>query len=108
MNLPTELVTLIGSSVLGGVMRLWGASLQSKHIVQTLHIQALTAKANIIPKGSRSEDYSPEQVQAIIHTINSTPRKSLSFKTPYEAFLTCSSGKQLIFSYFNNHVALQI
>ena len=37
-----------------------------------------------IPKGSNIADYSDEYIAAIVHFLNSIPRKSLNFKTPYE------------------------
>lgn len=66
MNIPTELITLIGSSMLGGIMRLWGASLQSKHIIQTLQLQALTAKAEIITKAREYDNPSFQWTRQLI------------------------------------------
>jgi IS30 family transposase len=51
-----------------------------------------------VPKKTRQEETSPEEIQAIFRRINSTPRKSLSFKTPYEVFLTEVSGKPMLLS----------
>jgi len=61
-----------------------------------------------IPKGSRAQDYSAEKIQDIFNTINSTPRKSLGFKTPWEAYLTNILDRPIIFNCFTNNVALQI
>lgn len=37
-----------------------------------------------IPKGSNIADFSEEYISAIVHFLNSIPRKILNFKTPYE------------------------
>jgi IS30 family transposase len=40
-----------------------------------------------IPKGADLNDYSDEDIAAIEHWLNHTPRKCLGFKTPYEVLL---------------------
>lgn len=54
-----------------------------------------------IPKGSKGSDYSAEEVQAVIHRINMTPRKSINFRTPYEMLLQKLTGEDRIFPLFN-------
>lgn len=49
-HLPVELITLLGSSVLGGVMRIWGASLHAKHLIHAMQIQAMSTQADIFDK----------------------------------------------------------
>lgn len=61
-----------------------------------------------IPKASRADDYSAQKVQAILNTINNTPRKSLDFKTPWETYLTILLGRPIVFNCFTNLVALQL
>lgn len=39
-----------------------------------------------VPKGSKKEDYSNADIELFMCMINDNPRKSLDFKTPYEAF----------------------
>jgi IS30 family transposase len=39
-----------------------------------------------VPKGSKAQDYTQEQIQIYLHRINGIPRKSLGYKTPYETF----------------------
>jgi IS30 family transposase len=39
-----------------------------------------------IPKKARLENYSDEQIEAIIERMNNTPRKCLKFRTPAEVF----------------------
>jgi len=51
-----------------------------------------------VPKKTPQEETSPEEIQAIFRRINSTPRKSLGFKTPYEVYLTEILGKPMILS----------
>lgn len=47
-----------------------------------------------IPKGADLNDYSDEDIAAIEHWLNHTPRKCLGFKTPYEVLL----GNNLLLS----------
>lgn len=46
--LPLELITLLGSSFLGGLIKIWGASIHAKHQIHLMNIQALKANASII------------------------------------------------------------
>ncbi len=61
-----------------------------------------------IPKGSKADQYSAKRVQDIFYQINTTPRKSLGYKTPYEALLTRITGKDRIIPLFLTHVALRL
>ena len=38
------------------------------------------------PKGSRFEDMTDEQVEAVIHRLNHRPRKGLNYQTPHAVF----------------------
>ncbi len=60
-----------------------------------------------IPKGSRAQDYSSEDVQKYLHQMNSTPRESLGYKTPYEIFLQNLTNKPILINLMTNGVALQ-
>jgi len=40
-----------------------------------------------LPRKTRLKELSSDQLQAVVHTYNNTPRKCLDFKTPAEAFL---------------------
>lgn len=61
-----------------------------------------------IPKRSKADDYTPEQVQLIFHRINMTPRKSLNYRTPYEMLLQQLTGKNRIIPQFNKSVAFRV
>lgn len=39
-----------------------------------------------IPKKSRLENYTPAQIDAMLYEMNNTPRKCLSYRTPYEVW----------------------
>ncbi len=60
-----------------------------------------------IPKGSRAEDYSSEDIQKYLHQMNSMPRKSLGYKIPYESFLQNLTNQHKIINLMTNGVALQ-
>ena len=57
-----------------------------------------------IPKGSRAEDYSPEDIQKYLHQMNSMPRKSLGYKTAYETFLQNLTNQPKIIKLMTNGV----
>lgn len=44
LGLPLELVTMLGSSILGGLMSLWSMSLKAKQAQAAITIQALSAQ----------------------------------------------------------------
>jgi transposase, IS30 family len=60
-----------------------------------------------IPKKTKAEDCSAEQVQACLRRMNSTPRKSLGYKTPYECFLQNINKQTKILNLICPSVALQ-
>jgi transposase, IS30 family len=60
-----------------------------------------------VPKGTRAEDCSADDVQRYLNRINSTPRKSLGYKTPYESFLQNLTNQTKIVNFMNLDVALQ-
>ena len=51
-----ELVTLLGSSFLGGAMKIWSKTNESRRLERTYVLQALNAKADIIGKARRYEN----------------------------------------------------
>ena len=52
---PTELVTLIGSSALGGMMKLWARAQDSRRQERLLTIHSLNAQAKIVDEARRYE-----------------------------------------------------
>lgn len=46
--LPLELITLLGSSFIGGLIRIWGASIRAKHQIHLMNLQVLKTKASFI------------------------------------------------------------
>lgn len=54
--LPLELITLLGSSFLGGFIRLWGASLHSKRQHHLIGLHTLKTKAAIINSARQYEN----------------------------------------------------
>lgn len=48
MNIPTELITLFGSSITGAFMRIWGASLDLRRIQHQMTLEALQVKGNLV------------------------------------------------------------
>lgn len=60
-----------------------------------------------IPKGTRAEDCTAAQVQMYFNRMNSTPRKSLGYKTPYESFLQKNTKQTKMLTLISPNVALQ-
>lgn len=60
-----------------------------------------------IPKGTKAEDCSAEQVQIYFKRMNAIPRKSLGYKTPYESFLQKINKKTIMLTLISPNVALQ-
>jgi len=56
MPVPLELVTLLGSSFLGGAMKIWSKTNESRRLERTYVLQALNAKADIIGQARRYEN----------------------------------------------------
>ena len=65
-SLPTELVTLLGSSLLGGIMRIWGISLQTKRLNHLLGIHSLKTRAVIINDARRFSNHGFQWTRRII------------------------------------------
>ena len=62
-----------------------------------------------VPKRSKQQDYTDEDITMIIDDINHTPRKSLGFFTPSEQFYALSQNQTPVwFSLVDESVALQI
>jgi len=53
LGVPFELVTLLGSGLMGGVMSLWGASIKAKRAQHTMAIEALRARAGAVDQARR-------------------------------------------------------
>lgn len=60
-----------------------------------------------IPKQTRAENCSADQVQICLRRMNITPRKSLGYKTPYESFLQNINKQTKILNLISPSVALQ-
>lgn len=60
-----------------------------------------------VPKGSKADEYSSNEIADYVRQINMTPRKSLAYKTPYESFLQKSNSRSKIISLINPSVALR-
>lgn len=54
--LPLELITLLGSSIIGGLIKIWGASVHAKHQIHLMNIQALKVNASIIKDARQYEN----------------------------------------------------
>lgn len=54
--LPLELITLFGSSLIGGFIRIWGASLHSKHQQHLMSLQALKTNAALVNSARHYEN----------------------------------------------------
>lgn len=54
--IPPELVTLLGSSVLGGIMQIGSRTLEARRRERLFTLQALNAKAQIISEARRYEN----------------------------------------------------
>jgi len=53
LGIPFELVTLLGSGVMGGVMSLWSQSIKAKTAQHTMAIEALKAQAGAVDQARR-------------------------------------------------------
>ena len=48
MGFPLEILTMIFSTVLGGIMSIWGQSIKAKEAKEKMYIQALSAENKIV------------------------------------------------------------
>ncbi len=53
LGIPFELVTLLGSGLMGGIMSLWSQSIKSKQAQHTMAIEALKAQAGATDQARR-------------------------------------------------------
>ncbi len=53
LGIPFELVTLLGSGLMGGIMSLWSQSIKSKQATHVMAIEALKAQAGATDKARR-------------------------------------------------------
>ena len=56
-GIPMELITMLGSSVLGGVMSIWGQSIKAKEANNKLMMAAMTKEAEVIDRARRYENH---------------------------------------------------
>lgn len=61
-----------------------------------------------VPKGSKVDEHSSQEIANYVLQINMTPRKSLAYKTPYESFLQKSNSRSKIMSLIKPSVALRV
>ena len=55
-GIPMELMTMLGSSLLGGIMSIWGQSIKAKEANNKVMMAAMTKQAAIIDKARRYEN----------------------------------------------------
>tara|TARA_R100000458_G_C8253981_1_gene230389 strand:- start:772 stop:1284 length:513 start_codon:yes stop_codon:yes gene_type:complete len=55
-GIPMELMTMLGSSLLGGIMSIWGQSIKAKEANNKLMMAAMTKQATIIDKARKYEN----------------------------------------------------
>ena len=55
-GLPVELITMLGSSLLGGVMSIWGQSIQAKEANNKMMMAMMTKEAEVIDKARRYDN----------------------------------------------------
>lgn len=53
IGLPLELITMLGSGLLSGVMSIWAQSIQSRRESHNMAMEALSAKATVIDQARR-------------------------------------------------------
>ena len=53
LGIPFELVTMLGSGLMGGLMSLWSASIKAKQAQHTMAIEALKATAGAVDQARR-------------------------------------------------------
>lgn len=64
--IPLELITLLGSSIIAGIMQLWSKSIEARKLERTYYLQALNAKANVIHEARRYENRGFQWTRRII------------------------------------------
>jgi hypothetical protein len=55
-GLPVELITMLGSSLLGGVMSIWGQSIKAKEANNKMMMSVMSKEADIIDKARRYDN----------------------------------------------------
>lgn len=66
MGIPFELISLLGSAVLGGVLQIWQQSIAAKKEARLMEIKLLNAKAQPIEQARQYRSKSAEKVRGII------------------------------------------
>lgn len=54
--IPLELITLLGSSLIAGVMKLWSKSIDARRLERAFALQALNARAEIVSQAREYEN----------------------------------------------------
>lgn len=67
--IPTELITLLGSSLIGGIMKLWARSQDARRQEHLLAIHALNARAQIVDQARRYENAGFQWTRRLIAII---------------------------------------
>jgi hypothetical protein len=72
-GLPVELITMLGSSLLGGVMSIWGQSIQAKEANNKMMMAMMTKEAEVIDKARRYDNphFGPRSLQCSTQTSQS-------------------------------------
>ena len=55
-GLPVELITMLGSSLLGGVMSIWGQSIKAEEANNKMMMSVMSKEADIIDKARRYDN----------------------------------------------------
>tara|TARA_R100001244_G_scaffold70822_2_gene57387 strand:- start:332 stop:769 length:438 start_codon:yes stop_codon:yes gene_type:complete len=55
-GLPVELITMLGSSLLGGLMSIWGQSIKAKEANNKMMLSVMSKEADIIDKARRYDN----------------------------------------------------
>jgi len=63
---PVELITLLGSSVIGGLMKLWARAQDARRQEHLIALDAMNAKADIIDRARRYENNGFQWTRRII------------------------------------------
>jgi len=65
-GLPVEMITMLGSSVLGGVMSIWGQSIKAKQEEQKMLIQRAETQMSFVDKARTYENKGFQWTRRII------------------------------------------
>jgi hypothetical protein len=68
-GLPLELITMLGSGLLGGIMSIWSQTLKARQQEHVLAMEALSTKAKVIEEARRYENSGFQFTRRIIALI---------------------------------------